>query len=245
MLLPQAAVSPPSSGLLGSDKLNFDQLLAQKAARKAESPSPFAERHMAPSSLGAPRSNGRAHSNSNASATLSPLNALTSLNIGGPRAGAARSATTPGVGSNGTSAARANGDVQPLRLDESAERMRDDGDEDDEEEADSPPVAEREAGEDGLGAGIEMVSASLWARWRLQLLTLVRRARRRWRASSKPSPSRELAVLPRRARARFPLSTCTAHPVTHAHFPLVTITPRRCRRQRKTNAKKNRSTQGW
>jgi hypothetical protein len=156
VLLPQAAVSPPSSGLLGSDKLNFDQLLAQKASRKAESPSPFTERHLTPSSLGAPRSTGRAHSNSNASATLSPLNALTSLNIGGPRAGAARTSVTPGVGSNGTSAARANGDVKPLRLDESAERTRDEVEEDDEEEADSPPVAEREAGEDGLGAGIEM-----------------------------------------------------------------------------------------
>ena len=46
--------------------------------------------------------------------------------------------------------------MKPLRLDESAERTRDEVEEDDEEEADSPPVAEREAGEDGLGAGIEM-----------------------------------------------------------------------------------------
>lgn len=75
-----AAVSPPSSGLLGSDKVNFDVLLASKAARK--SVSPMIERKESD------RSDHRASHVSHASslpthaASLSPLNNFSSLNLG-------------------------------------------------------------------------------------------------------------------------------------------------------------------
>lgn len=163
-----AAVSPPSSGLLGSDKINFEKLLAQKSVRKSQSP--VMERS---SKIGSTNENNRrivttpsgvASSSLPAqAASLSPLHNFTKLNLG--KFGR-------------------NGDVRHLRLDESAERSvreesveTEDDDEDEEDEmgegegdesmtgsttistgSPSRETEERERERYGLGAGGDVLA---------------------------------------------------------------------------------------
>ncbi|CEH16011.1 zinc finger protein [Ceraceosorus bombacis] len=145
-----AAVSPPSSGLLGSDRINFEKLMAQKGQYRGasrEPPSPFLNGNT-PSSRYTPLPSTTPQSlpyrPSNGSLP-SPLDALTSLNISTPR----------------MRGGMHNGDVQHLQLDESAERTDRSGSadtEDDDHDPDTPPdhslSDERERSD--LGAGIEI-----------------------------------------------------------------------------------------
>lgn len=116
-----AAVSPPSSGLLGSDKINFEKLLAQKTSRKSQSPTldrkdatKTKEGIISPATMGTSLPGAAASS-------LSPINTFTTLNLG---------------------KFTRTGDIGPLRLDESAERnvreesveTEDDEDDEDDEE---------------------------------------------------------------------------------------------------------------
>ncbi|PWN34085.1 uncharacterized protein FA14DRAFT_156754 [Meira miltonrushii] len=112
-----AAVSPPASGLLGSDRINFEKLLAQKSARKSQSP--MVERKEVDGSSNVENGNGTiAHSMPTHSASLSPLNNFTSLNLG--RYSSSR-----------------NNDINGFRLDESAERsVREESLESEEDEED-------------------------------------------------------------------------------------------------------------
>lgn len=125
-----AAVSPASSGLLGSDRVNFDKLMQRKAAYRGRTPSIAGDSYREDSvdtdaasvASSAPRS---------ATAGLSPLNSFSKLGLSG----------TPVMrGSNGIalqpsqsysnapysfgslSSHRINSDVQHLTLDESDER---------------------------------------------------------------------------------------------------------------------------
>lgn len=99
-----AAVSPPESGLLGSDKINFEKLLAQKSSRN-KSQSPMIGRKdidgTPASAANAAESNVAQSVPAGLGTSLSPLNNFTALNLG---------------------RYSRNGDVGSLRLDESAER---------------------------------------------------------------------------------------------------------------------------
>lgn len=98
-----AAVSPPESGLLGSDRINFEKLLAQRSARKSQSPV-IERKEVEGSPAKIEKGTGTiAHSMPTHSASLSPLNNFTSLNLG--RYSSSR-----------------NNEVNGFRLDESAER---------------------------------------------------------------------------------------------------------------------------
>ncbi|UZJ55360.1 hypothetical protein CBS101457_004680 [Exobasidium rhododendri] len=120
-----AAVSPPSSGLLGSDKINFEKLLAQRSAGKTQSP--IANRRESSQSQALQNSKAQGEptissptadplSLSGQPASLSPLHNFTKLNLG---------------------QYSRNKDVGPLRLDESAERnVREESETEDEEEDD-------------------------------------------------------------------------------------------------------------
>lgn len=121
-----AAVSPSTSGLLGSDKVNFETLMAQKGARR--SLSPIAERH-----------HGRGRSSSNVGASVSTNNGhlaagRNALPMSSPSASRAGASSLPAFSASlsplqtftslnlGRVNSRTNGDVGSLRLDESAER---------------------------------------------------------------------------------------------------------------------------
>jgi hypothetical protein len=157
-----AAVSPPSSGLLGSDKINFEKLLAQKSARKSHSPE--VQRRETPRTTNASRDftspSSVASSLPLQAASLSPLQSFTTLNLG---------------------KYTRNGDIGHLRLDESAERnvreesVDSEDEEDDEEEEDegdesmtgsttistgspSREAEERERERYGLGAGGDVLA---------------------------------------------------------------------------------------
>lgn len=98
-----AAVSPPESGLLGSDKINFEKLLAQKSSRnKSQSPM-IGRKDIEGASTVATAADGSITQSvpSGLGTSLSPLNTFTALNLG---------------------RYSRNGDVGSLRLDESAER---------------------------------------------------------------------------------------------------------------------------
>lgn len=126
-----AAVSPPQSGLLGSDKINFEKLLAQKASRKSQSPM-TERREIDPVQVEPGMSAGVAHSMPTHSASLSPLNGFTSLNLG---------------------RYSRNGDVGAFKLDESAERsVREESLETDEDE--------EERDFDDMGEGDESMTGS-------------------------------------------------------------------------------------
>ena len=163
-----AAVSPPSSGLLGSDKINFEKLLAQKSARASQSPvlDRTTKGPVAPSNEGSRLTTASPlHATSSLpaqAASLSPLHSFTRLNLG--------------------KYAR-NGDVGHLQLDESAERSvreesvetEDEDDEDREEDemegdesmtgsttvstgSPSRETEERERERYGLGAGGDVLA---------------------------------------------------------------------------------------
>ena len=79
-----AAVSPPSSGLLGSEQINFDTLMAAKKRHATATPSPA--RGQTPGLVPNDSSDGSTSSNydpSLRSGTLSPLNGLQQLRING------------------------------------------------------------------------------------------------------------------------------------------------------------------
>lgn len=123
-----AAVSPPSSGLLGSDKINFEKLLAQRSARKSQSPEMERKETLTLSKDGnrGPLSpSSVASSFPSQAASLSPLHNFTTLNLG--------------------KYASRNGDVGHLRLDESAERsVREESVESEDEEDDEDDDQEEE-----------------------------------------------------------------------------------------------------
>lgn len=166
-----AAVSPPSSGLLGSDKINFEKLLAQKNKKpdgRNASASPVAHR--------------------SSSASLSPLYGFTNLQIdrraGGNIGGSSNNGEGIGRDESSMMTTSNNGDVQHLALDESAERSRrsesaetdderdDDDDDDDDGEGDesmtgsttistgspSREAEERERERYGLSAGGDVLA---------------------------------------------------------------------------------------
>lgn len=141
-----AAVSPASSGLLGSERVNFDKMMQRKAAMRGPRRPSDASTIMSPSTSvhdlasergASPANSGLARS---ASAGLSPLNSFTKLGL------SATPLQRPAHGSNSYSfnsvpysyGSRVTSDIQHLALDESDERSsrpEDDEDEDDEDEA--------------------------------------------------------------------------------------------------------------
>jgi hypothetical protein len=158
-----AAVSPPSSGLLGSDKINFEKLLAQKSARKSHSPEMERRETVRTTKTGRDLTSPSivASSLPLQAASLSPLQSFTTLNLG---------------------KYSRNGDVGHLRLDESAERnvreesveTEDEEDDEDQEEDEgdesmtgsttistgspSREAEERERERYGLGAGGDVLA---------------------------------------------------------------------------------------
>lgn len=137
-----AAVSPASSGLLGSDKVNFDKMMQRKVAMRSPRRPSDASTIMSPSAsvqeLGSERgaspvSTGFARS---ASAGLSPLNGFTKLGLSGTPV----HRPSVGSGSYGYSSipysfgSRAPSDIQHLALDESDERSTRDPDDDDDDD---------------------------------------------------------------------------------------------------------------
>lgn len=121
-----AAVSPASSGLLGSDKVNFDRLMQRKAAMRDRASSiatkinrdAFQDNEAASVTSSAPRS---------ASDGLSPLNTFFKMDLNGtpshPCGPASSSSSCHHAYSFGSlDAHRRNSDVQHLALDESDER---------------------------------------------------------------------------------------------------------------------------
>lgn len=146
-----AAVSPPSSGLLGSDKINFEKLLAQRSTRKSQSPEmerretlTLSKNNNSNNSRGPLSPSSVASSLPSQAASLSPLHNFTTLNLG---------------------KYSRNGDVGHLRLDESAERSvreesveteeddEDDDDDDQEEEEDETEGDESMTGSTTISTG--------------------------------------------------------------------------------------------
>lgn len=126
-----AAVSPAASGLLGSDKVNFDKMMQRKVARRGRSSSSAtANSDFDASTVGGARPSSLSRSSS---AGMSPLNNFSKLGLSNgsaPGGNASRpslghsysnSFTPYSYGSLGTSH-RLNSDIQHLVLDESDER---------------------------------------------------------------------------------------------------------------------------
>ncbi|PWN25970.1 hypothetical protein BDZ90DRAFT_222550, partial [Jaminaea rosea] len=124
-----AAVSPATSGLLGSDKVNFDKMMQRKVARRGRSSSSATSDYDAASTVGGARPSSLSRSSS---AGMSPLNSFSKLGLSGgtPGSHSARPAlgtsysnsfTPYSYGSLGGTH-RLNSDIQHLVLDESDER---------------------------------------------------------------------------------------------------------------------------
>lgn len=132
-----AAVSPASSGLLGSERHNFDKLMQKKAAMRFRSPSNASDTY-SPSgrsireesvlSNDAASSYGAGSMPRSVSGGLSPLNSFTKLGLNGTPVMRGSNGSLPrsysgynGFGSLGTNRLL-NSDIQHLTLDESDER---------------------------------------------------------------------------------------------------------------------------
>ncbi|PWN52004.1 hypothetical protein IE53DRAFT_367584 [Violaceomyces palustris] len=148
-----AAVSPPSSGLLGSDQVNFEKLKAQKSRNLTPAPSSIAAtspgRGTTPSLIHNDSSDGSSSSNYDPSVragTLSPLHGMGQLRLNGNGA--------PGR-EESFSSSRRDSDIQKFRLDDgdttaSSERAERSGSAETEAEEDDDDLDERDATGRGL-----------------------------------------------------------------------------------------------
>ncbi|KAN0064907.1 hypothetical protein ACQY0O_001964 [Thecaphora frezii] len=157
-----AAVSPPSSGLLGSDQINFDTLMAAKRRNATATPSPA--RGPTPGLVPNDSSDGSTSSTydpSLRSGTLSPLNSLGQLRLGGHDA----APRTDGYGRMG----KRDGDVRRFRLDDaegSPKRRGDrvdrsgsaDMDDEDEDSKDAQDELDKDRERYGMDAGGDVMA---------------------------------------------------------------------------------------